>query len=122
MVEQIPVYRDTRDLLLHLFHELYEWLAKLTDNQGRWKLDSLIVWIPELVRRLETSENKIAWVVDHWLDRILGGFVTEFLGDTSVSYRVAERQIFKGSRGKNLRSLNTWIKIILCEKWVIPLP
>jgi len=26
--------------------ELYEWLAKITDSQGRWKLDSPIVWTP----------------------------------------------------------------------------
>lgn len=30
--------------------ELYEWLDKLTDSQGRWKLDSPIGWTPKLVR------------------------------------------------------------------------
>ena len=29
--------------------ELYEWIMNLVDNQGRWKLDSPIVWNPELV-------------------------------------------------------------------------
>lgn len=65
--------------------ELYEWLAKLRDSPGRWKLNSPIVWNPKLVRRLEASKNKIVQVVNHWVDRILGGFVTEFAVDTSVS-------------------------------------
>ena len=29
--------------------ELYEWIAKLADSQGRWKIDNLIVWTLELV-------------------------------------------------------------------------
>ena len=33
--------------------ELYEWIAKLVDDQGRWRLDGPIVWTSELVRRLE---------------------------------------------------------------------
>jgi len=70
--------------------ELYEWIAKLADSQGRWKLDGPIVWTLELVCRLEASEDKITRVVDHWLDWIIGGFVTEFAVDTSVSYSEAE--------------------------------
>ena len=102
--------------------DLYEWIAKLVDDQGRWRLDGKIVWTPELVQRLESSEDKIARAVDHWLDRVIGGFVTEFTVDTSMSYNEAEQRFFKGPRGKYLRYLNTWIKMILCEKWVMPLP
>ena len=45
--------------------ELYEWIAKLADSQGRWKLDNPIVWTPELVHKLEASEYKIKQAVDH---------------------------------------------------------
>jgi len=69
---------------------LYAWLAKFIDSQGRWKLDNLIVWTLELVQRLEPPEKNIAWVVDHWLDRIIGGFITKFSNDTSISYSEAE--------------------------------
>jgi len=71
--------------------ELYEWLANLTASQGWWKLYNPIVWTPELVQRLEASQNQITWAVDHWLDRVLGGFVTEFVVDTLVSYNEVER-------------------------------
>ena len=71
---------------------------------------------------MEASEDKIEHVVDHWLDGIIGGFVTEFAVDTSVSYNKAECCFFKGSRGKYLKLLNTWIKILLCEKRVMQLP
>ena len=77
--------------------KLYEWIVKLVDDQGRWGLDKLIVWTPELVRRLEAAEDKITHVVNHWLDRIIGGFVTEFAVDTSDSYSEAERRFLKGS-------------------------
>ena len=62
--------------------ELYEWITKFADSQGRWKLNGPIVWTLELVRRLEASEDKIAHTVDHWLDHVIGGFVTEFSIDT----------------------------------------
>ena len=91
------LYTEVHKIFFFTFPcKLYEWLAKLTDNQGRWKLDSLIVWTPELVQRLEASENKIARVVNHWLDRIMGGFVTRFVVDTSVRCSEMERRIFKG--------------------------
>ena len=60
-------------------------------------------------------------VVDYWIDSIMGSFITEFAIDTLVSYSEAKRQFFKDPRGKYLKSLKTWIKIILCEKRVMPL-
>ena len=69
---------------------------KLTDSQGRWKLDSPIVWTPELVQRLEASRDKIAHATNHWINHIIGGFVTEFAVDTSVSYNEVERSFLKG--------------------------
>lgn len=46
------------------------------------------------------------------------GFITEFLVDTTVSYSEAEQRFLKGSWGKYIKSLNTWIKMLLCEKRV----
>ena len=80
------------------------------------------MWTPELVRRLEASEDKIARSIDHWLDRIIGGFVTKFAVDTSVSYNKVERRFFKGPQGKYVKSLNTWTKMLLWEKRIIQLP
>ena len=83
----IYLYTEIHEIFFYTFPiELYEWLSKLTNSQGRWKLDSPIVWTPKLVRILETFDNKIARVVDHWLDQIMGGFVTEFAVDASVTY------------------------------------
>ena len=101
---------------------MYEWIPKLTDSQGRCNLNNPIVWTPELVCRLEASEDKIVRVVDHWLDRIIGGFITEFAVDTLVSYSEVERRFLKGPQGKYVKSLNTWIKMLLCEKRVMQLP
>ena len=70
--------------------ELYGWIAKLADSKGRCRLDKPIVWTLELVHRLEASEDKVACAVDHWFDRIIRGFITEFAVDTSVSYSEAE--------------------------------
>ena len=70
--------------------ELYEWIAKLVDDQGRWRLDDPIVWTPKLVQRLEASKENIACTIDHWLDQVIIRFVTEFAFDTSVSYSEAE--------------------------------
>ena len=67
--------------------ELCEWIAHI---QGRCKLNRPIVWTLELVRKLEASEDKITRAIDHWMDRIIGGFITEFTINTSVSYSKAE--------------------------------
>jgi len=80
------------------------------------------VWIPELVQRLEASEDKIVRIVDHLLDFIIRGFVTEFAVDTLVSYSEAKQHLFKGPRGKYIKYLNTWIKMLLFEKWFMQLP
>lgn len=77
------------------------------------------MWTPNLVRHVEGSENKIASALNYWIDSILG--VTEFMIDTSISYSEVERPFFKGPRGKYPKSLKTWIKILLCEKQLIPL-
>lgn len=117
------MYTDMHKILFCSFAiELYKWIAKLGDDQGRWRLDGLLVWTLKLVWKLEASEDKIVCDVDHWLDHIIGGFVIDFLVDTSVSYSEAECHFFKGSRGKCLKSLNTWIKMLLCEKRIMQLP
>lgn len=85
------LYTEIHKIFLRTFLiELYKWIAKLEDGQGRWRLDGPIVWTAELMQILEAFEDKIAHVVDHWLDRVIGVFVTEFTVDTSVSYSKAE--------------------------------
>jgi len=59
--------------------------------------------------------------MDHWIDFTLGIFVTKFSIDRNISYNEVERRLFKGPRGKYLKSLKTWIKLFLCEKRVRPL-
>ena len=70
--------------------KLYEWIAKLADNQGRCRLDKPIVWTLELVRRIEASYDKITRAMDHWLDPIIGGFITEFSVDITINYSEAD--------------------------------
>ena len=95
------VYTEIHEIFFGSFpSELYEWIVRLADIQRRCKLDQPIVWTPELLRRLEASEDNIARVVDHLLDRIIGGFITEFAVDMTVSYSEAEQCFLKGPRGK----------------------
>lgn len=99
--------------------KLYKWITKLVDSQGRCRLDKPIMWTPELVHRVEASKDKITRIVDHWLNRIIGGFITKFAVDTLVSYCEAEQHFFKESQGKYVKFLNTWIKMLLSEKRVM---
>jgi len=70
-------------------------ITKLTNSQGRCRINKPILWTLELVRGLEASEDKITHVVDHWINQIIGGFITEFVVDTLVSYIGAERCFLK---------------------------
>ena len=59
------IYTEIHKIFFVSSSELYDWMARLADSQGRYKLDKLIVWTLELVRRLEALEDKIMRVVDH---------------------------------------------------------
>jgi len=87
--------------------EMYEWISKLVDNQGRCRINKRIMWTPELVCKPEASGDKITQAMDHWLDQIIGGFITEFVVDMPVSYTEVKRRFLKGPRGKYIKSLNT---------------
>ena len=46
----IYMYMEIHEVFFASFPtELYVWITKLVDSQGRWKLDSPIMWTPELV-------------------------------------------------------------------------
>jgi hypothetical protein len=72
--------------------------------------------MPKLVTKMNYLINPTNHGVDFWLDNILGGYITEFTVDCIQSYSVAERDFFKGSRGRFMKSLGTWINIFLCDK------
>lgn len=94
------LYTEIHEIFFHSFLiKLYEWISKLADVQRRWRPNGSIVWTSKLVQRLEAFEDKITRVIKHQLDHVIGG-----------------------PRGKYLRSLNTWIKMLLCKNRVIPLP
>ena len=101
-------------------NELYEWLSKLTDT-GIFKKKGDIVWTPELIQTVKNLDNPITRAVDFQLVSVLEGFITEFAVDQRKIFSKAERYFFKGYRGKYLRSLNLYIKILLHEKGTMDL-
>jgi hypothetical protein len=60
-------------------------------------------------------------MVDFWMDSVLGGYIIEFDIDSTQSYSSTERALFKGPRGRYFKSLSTWVKMLLCDKWVMKL-
>lgn len=111
------IFTDIHKVFLVTFLvELYEWIARLVDSRVRCRLDQPIMWTLELLHWLEAIEDKIVRVVDHWLDQVTGGFIIEFMIDTTISYSEAERWLLQGPWGRYIKSLNTWIKMLLCEK------
>ena len=60
MVRVLLIYEIHKILFSSFPFELYEWIARLADSQGRFRLDKPIVWTLELLYRLEALEDKIA--------------------------------------------------------------
>lgn len=119
---KISLYTDkTKDFFYFFPCELHEWLSRLANSQGMWRLDDPIVWTPQLVRHMETLENNIMRAIDHQVDHILGGFFCELVIDMTIKYSEAKHRFLKGLQGKYLKSMKTWIKMLLWEKRVIPL-
>jgi hypothetical protein len=77
--------------------------------------------MPELIQQVNTISNSISHAVDLWLDNNLGGYATKFTIDENQYYSTLERDFFKGSRGRYLKSLYTSIKMLLCDKDVMKL-
>jgi hypothetical protein len=69
-----------------------------------------------VVRQLNSVSNKTYNVVDFWLNNVLGGYITKFAIDCTQSYNVAKRDFFNGPHGRFMKSLDTWIKMLLCDK------
>ena len=54
------MYTEIQKMFFYSFPvELYEWIAKLVDGQGRWRLNGPIIWTQDLVYILEASKDKI---------------------------------------------------------------
>ena len=68
---------------------------------------------------LKSVNNAVSRAVDFWTMRSLEAFLTEFTIDTDYSFSKAERQFFKGPRGKYLNSLSLRIKMLLEEKRIL---
>ena len=57
--------------------------------------------------------------LDFWIDRILEGYITEFVVDIITSYSEDERKFFQGPCGRYLSSLKMWIKMLISEKGIL---
>jgi hypothetical protein len=99
---------------------LDEWLEKLVEKSGMTFRGGIPrIWTLELIRQVNTVSNWVSCVVDFWLDSILGGYINEFSIDCTHSYSTVEREFFKDPRERYLRSLSTWIKMLLCDKGIM---
>ena len=58
----------------------------MVEFQKCWKDERVTQWTLDLLEQLERTDNTITRMVDHWVDSVLGGFVTEFSIDQFVSY------------------------------------
>jgi hypothetical protein len=106
-----PQMSDSKWMQRYVFTDLHEIFSGEFPTLKNWTL--------ELVKQLNSVSNPTTRAIDSWLDSVLGGYVTEFVVDCIQLYSVAERDLFKGPHGRFLKSLNTWIKMLLCEKNVM---
>ena len=116
---QKHIFTDLHEIFFTTYgNELYDWLSKLTDKHI-FKKKRNIVWTPKLLQTVRSVDNPVSREVDFWLASLLEGFITEFAVDQRKSFSEAERYFFKGYRGKYLRYLNLFIKMLLHEKGVL---
>ena len=97
---------------------LHEWLLKLVTQQRNFQGEST-EWNRQLIRQLKSVSNPVLRAVDFWVDRILQGYIIEFVVDTMTSYSEVERIFFQGPHGRYMSSLKTWIKMLVCDKGIL---
>ena len=114
------VFCDTYEIFFGRFHiELHQWFSSLTERRTNFQTRRIPAWTPARVNLVKNVNNEVSRAVDFWTTRTLETFVTEFAINTSTSFSEAERQFFKGPRGKFLNSLSLKIKILLVEKGIL---
>jgi hypothetical protein len=114
------IFTDIHEIFFGgIHHELYEWLARLADTQFEIKTRPPVVWMSELIQKVNRVDNVVSRAIDHWFDSTIRGYITEFVVDRVESYSQAERYFFKGPRGKFLHFLKLRIKMLLHEKNIL---
>jgi len=114
------VFSDVHEIFFGSIHiELHQWLSRLTERRTNFQENQFPPWTPARIAILKRVNNAISRAVDFWTTRTLEAFVTEFAIDTSTSFSEAERQFFKGPRGKYLNLFSLNIKILLAEKGIL---
>jgi hypothetical protein len=97
------IFTDIHKIFFGGIHkELYEWLSRLADTQFEIRFRPPVVWTSTLIMKVKRVYNVVSREVDHWFDKIIGGYITEFSIDIVESYNQAERYLFKGNRGNFL--------------------
>ena len=76
-------------------------------------------WTPEMIQQLKEVDNRALRAIEVCIDNILEEYIIEFAVDTVKSCNDAEREFFKGPRGRFLLSLQLWIKMLICEKGIL---
>jgi hypothetical protein len=92
---------------------LIKLLEILVENTERYCTVSPRNWTLELVRQLNFVSTTTYCMTYFWLNSILGGYITKFVVDCTQSYSVAERNFFKVLRGRFMKALGTWIKMLM---------
>ena len=116
---------DTSTQIFTRFHfsefpiGLHEWLSKLETHKINLQGGELTEWHPQSIQFLTSVRNLVSRDLDFLIDRILEGYITEFVVDAINSYSVKKRNFFHGPSGIYLSYLKTWIKNIVCEKGII---
>ena len=77
-----------------------EWLLRLCEKSGTWRIDGPREWTLELIQHLKEVSNSISHVVDFWIDSILRGYTTKFAIYYTNSYSAAEREFFRRAERK----------------------
>jgi hypothetical protein len=108
------IFIDIHEIFFGGIHkEIYKWLARLAYTQFEIRSRPPMVWTSVLVKKFKRVDNIMSRAVDHWFDRTIGGYITEFVVDRVESYSQAKRYLFKGPRGKFLHFLKLRIKMLL---------
>jgi hypothetical protein len=74
------VYREFHEIFFgELPIILMHCLEILMENTGRYQDAVPRNWTAELVKKMNFVSNNTSLTVDFWLDRILGGYIIEFV-------------------------------------------
>jgi hypothetical protein len=103
--------------------EVFQWLDRLQEApEFKDRVKRRLHWNVAQLVSLHRLDHLICRVVYFWVKTMLDGYIIEFFVENHQSFLKEEVVFYEGPRGRLLREIPLWMKILLVEEGMFHVP